>query len=418
MTTAILGGRLIDGSGADPVENGCVLIENGKIIAAGPQNAIRIPNGTSILDAAGRTILPGFIDTHVHSTYRARDMRSHLLNAPTYNVLKSIQIIRETLAAGITTVRDMGGADVGFRQAVADGVIEGPRMLVSIGMITQSGGHGDTWVPADMYIEKRAWLPRMVADGVDSMRRVVRETLMRGADFIKICATGGITSASDNWDEPQFTVEEIAAAVYEAEAKHRMVAAHAYCVEGIRNALNGGVHSLEHGWFIDEGCIDQMLRQGTWWVPTLALVPRGLEERKKNAAWASQQLSKEDLKEAAIYERMVANIPVWKEAVRRGVKIAMGTDQSHRLLVGENMVDLRFMVEWLGMTPMQAIVSSTSKAAECIRRPQLGTLKPGFVADVLVVDGDPLSDISIMEDRDRLKLIMKEGNSFKDTLGI
>lgn len=416
MSTAIVGGRLIDGSGSDPVESACVVIEDGHVVAAGPERSVKVPEGATILDAAGRTILPGFIDTHVHSTYRARDMRTHLMTSPTYNVLKSIEIIRETLASGITTVREMGGADAGFRQAIADGIIDGPRMLISIGMITQSGGHGDTWLPANVYLEKRAWLPRMIADGPDSMRRLVRETLMKGADFIKICATGGITSASDNWDEPQFTVEEIATAVYEAKAKHKTVAAHAYCVEGIRNALDGGIYSLEHGWFIDEGCIDQMLRQGTWWVPTLALVPRGMEERRNNPAWAKQQLSKEDVKEQEIYDLMLAQIPVWKEAVRRGVNIAMGTDQSHRLLVGENMVDLRFMVDWLGMTPMQVIVASTSNAARCIRQPKLGLLQPGYIADVLVMDGDPLDDITIMEDRSRLHLIMKEGRAFKNVL--
>ncbi len=149
-------GTLIDGLGGDPVKSSVVVIESGRIIAAGSEANIAIPSGALRLDASGRTILPGFIDCHVHGTYRARDMRQHLLNTPTYNVLRSIDIFRETLACGITTARDMGGADAGFRAAIEEGLIDGPRLLISLGMISQTGGHGDYWVPADMRIKKRA----------------------------------------------------------------------------------------------------------------------------------------------------------------------------------------------------------------------------------------------------------------------
>lgn len=416
MTIAITGGTMIDGTGADPVARAVVVIENGRITAAGPESQVQVPAGAEILDAAGRTVLPGFIDTHVHGTYRARDMRQHLLNTPTYNVLKSIEVFRETIACGITTARDMGGADAGFREAIAEGIIDGPRLLISLGMVSQTGGHGDYWVPAGLRIQKRAWLPHMVADGVDEIRRLVRELLMRGADFIKICATGGITSVTDSWDEPQFTVAELETAVSEAAAKGKRVAVHAEGLAGIRNAVAANVHSLEHGWFMDEACVDRMVAQGTWWVPTLALVPLSVEHRRKNKAWAGQQMGQEDVKDAQIYALMQDQIPLWKDAVKRGVKVAMGTDQSHRLLVGENMVELGFMVDWLGMSPMEVIVASTTKAAECIERPNLGALKPGCLADVLVVDGDPLENIRILEERERLHLIMKDGKAFTNKL--
>ena len=246
---------------------------------------------------------------------------------------------------------------------------------------------------------------------------MVRQFLMAGADFIKICSTGGITSVTDSWDEPQFTVEEIKCAVDEAAAKKRPVAVHAEGVLGIRTALEAGVHSIEHGWFIDEECIDRMVRQSTWWVPTLALVPLSVENRKKDPAWAKQQLGQEEQKDQEIFRKMKEEqILIWREAVRRGVKIAMGTDQSHRLLVGENLVELRFMVEFLGLSPMEAIVSATSKAALRIGMPDLGELTPGKIADVLIVDGDPLDDISILEKRDHLKLIMKQGKFIKNAL--
>ena len=198
--------------------------------------------------------------------------------------------------------------------------------------------------------------------------------------------------------------------------RHKGVAVHAEGVEGIRTALDANIHSLEHGWFIDEQCADKMLETGTWWVPTLALVPLSLEHRKANAAWDKQQLANEASKELEIYERMQKQIPLWKEAVRKGVKVAFGTDQSHRLLVGENLVELRFMVDWLGMTPMQALVSATGSAAECIGRSDVGVLEAGRYADVLVVDGDPLSNIRILEERVRLKLVMKAGRAFTNTL--
>ena len=416
MISAIVGGTLIDGLGGDPVRNGVVLVEDARIIAAGPESAVTVPREATRIDAGGRTVLPGFIDCHVHGTYRARDMRQHLLNTPTYNVLRSIGIFRETLACGITTARDLGGADAGFRAAIEDGIIDGPRLLISIAMISQTGGHGDYWVPADMRIQKRAWLPDAVTDGVEGIRRTVRELLMRGADFIKICATGGITSVTDSWDEPQFTIEEIRTAVEEAAAKRRRVAVHAEGVDGIRNAIAAGAYTLEHGWFIDEACVDDMIAKGTWWVPTLALVPMSVAERSKNKSWASQQMGQEDVKDAEIYARMQDQIPIWKDAVRRGVKVAMGTDQSHRLLVGENMVELKFMVDWLGMSPMDAIVASTNRAAECLERPDLGALAPGRAAEVLVLDGDPLADIGVLAERERLHLVMKAGKAFTNTL--
>jgi imidazolonepropionase-like amidohydrolase len=413
---AIVGGRVIDGLGGDPIEKGTILIERDRITAVGKDSDVSIPRGARVADAAGRTVLPGMIDCHVHSTYRARDIRKHLTNTPTYNVLRSTHILEETLACGVTTARDMGGADAGFREAIADGLIKGPRLLISIVMISQTGGHGDFWVPAGVRLQKRAWLPSGVCDGPDEMRKLVRTLLMAGADFIKICTTGGITSLTDSWDEPQFAADEIRTAVAEAAAKRKRVAVHAEGLDGIRNALCADIYSLEHGWFMDEQCVDQMIERGIWWVPTIALVPLSVERRKNDPAWSSQQLAKEDDKDAAIYQAMQKQIPLWKEAVKRGIKVAMGTDQSHRLLVGENLVEMEFMVKWLGMSEMEVIVSSTSGAARCIERPELGALAPGRVADVLVVDGDPLQDIAVLQHRDRLHLIMKEGKPYRNLL--
>ncbi len=418
MTRVILGGPVIDGSGRDPILRGMVVVEEGRVVRVGPETALTLPQDAEVFDAAGRTILPGFIDCHLHSTYRSREVRRHLLNPPTYNIFRSLPILRDTLECGVTTARDMGGADPGFRKALEEGVLVGPRLLVSIVMISQTGGHGDSWVPAGFRLPRRTWLPDNIADGAGEVRRLARRLLMAGADFLKLCATGGITSVTDDYDETQFTVEEMQAAVREAAARKKRVAVHAEGLAGIRNALRAGVYSLEHGWFMDEECVDLMLQQGTWWVPTLALVPLSRERRTQDKAWDRAQLAAEDLKEEEIYQRQLTQVPLWKDAVARGLKVAFGTDQSHRLLTGQNLIELEFMVRHLGMSPMQAIVSATKTAAECIERPELGTLEPGQVADVLIVDGNPLDDIRLLAEAARICLVMKAGVALKNHLAV
>lgn len=415
MIQAVAGGTLIDGTGRDPIRDGVVLVEDSRITRVGPATAVTVPAGARVLDAGGLTVLPGFIDCHVHATYRSRDVRQHLLNAPTYNLFRSLPILRATLECGVTTARDTGGADAGFRQAVAEDIVVGPRLHVAIVMISQTGGHGDAWVPAGFRVPRRTWLPDNIADGAEEVRRLARQLLMAGADFLKLCATGGITSVTDSWEEAQFTVEELRAAVEEAAARRKRVAVHAEGLPGIRNALRAGVYSIEHGWFLDEESVETMLRQGTWWIPTLALVPLSRERRLRDAAWDRAQLGEEHRKDEEIYQRQLAQAPLWKEAVRRGVRVAMGTDQSHRLLTGENLVELAYMVDLLGMSPMQAIVAATARAAECLERPDLGTLAPGKLADLVAVDGDPLADVRVLGEAGRVPLVMKGGRVYKNT---
>lgn len=416
MVQAIIGGSVIDGTGQDPITRGVVIVDRGRIVAVGPEASVSIPRDAEIFDAGGLTVLPGFIDCHLHCTYRARDIRNHLLNPPTYNIFRSISILRDTLDCGVTTARDMGGADPGFRKAIEEKLIAGPWLLVSTAMISQTGGHGDCWVPADVRVPRRSWLPKNIADGVDQVRKLARKLLMAGADFLKICTTGGITSVTDDYDEPQFTVAEIQAAVYEAAVRKKRVAAHAEGGTGIKNALQAGVYSIEHGWFMDEQCVDTMIEHGTWWIPTLALVPLSRERRMKDKTWDAGQLAMEDVKEEEIYKRQLAQIPLWRHAVSRGLKIAMGSDQSHRLLTGKNLVELEFMVKTLGMSPMQAIMASTRVAAECLERPELGSLTPGKVGDVVIVDGNPLDDISVLGNTARIRLVMKGGVPYRNEI--
>ena len=187
---------------------------------------------------------------------------------------------------------------------------------------------------------------------------------------------------------------------------------------GIKRARDAGVYSIEHGWFIDEECVDTMLRQDTWWVPTIALVPMSVTHRKKNPEWSAQQLADEEHKDNELLARFKEQIPLWQDAVRRGVRIAMGSDQSHRLLTGNNLVELEYMVDWLGMSPMRALLCATSAAAQCMKRPDLGALEAGRLADIGVVEGDPLTDIRLLQRRENMKLVMKAGQRYTDQLRI
>jgi imidazolonepropionase-like amidohydrolase len=364
----------------------------------------------------GYTLLPGIIDAHLHATWRARDVRRQLQTTSSYSIIKSLSILKETLFAGVTSARDMGGADAGFRLALQEGIIPGPRLFVSILMISPTGGHGDHFFPSGVRLAKRPWLPSNIADGVDGVRRLVRETLSLGADFIKLCASGGITSAGDDFEDEQFSVEEMAVAVREAAGRKKHVAAHAENAASVRNALAAGVHSIEHGWFMDEESVDSMVRRKTWWVPTLALVDQSLKFRAKNAQWSQAQLADEAKAEVRILARQKESIPLWREAIRRGVRIAFGTDQSHRLLTGRNLVELEYMVDWLGMSPLQAVNSATGEAARCIGVSDIGVLEEGRRADFIAVQGDPLRDIRILGDPENVRLVVKDGVVVKNTL--
>jgi imidazolonepropionase-like amidohydrolase len=415
MGWAIAGGRLIDGTGRDPIASGTVLVEGKRIVAVGPSGQVRIPKKCEVIDAAGMTMLPGFIDCHVHQTYRDHDLRRHLQNPPSYNLLRSTELMRATLEAGVTAARDLGGADAGMRRAVEEGIVAGPRLQVAIQMISQTGGHGDAWVPAEVRIPKRPWLPNAIADGVDQLRYVARDLLRHGADLLKICTTGGITSPTDDFRDAQYTLEEVRAVVYEAAARGKPVAAHAEGLEGIKLALEAGVHSIEHGWFLDEGCIEQMVRQGTWWVPTLALVPLANQRRKAGQGSVASGSAAVEAKDDLVYQMQQAQRPLWRQARERGVRIAFGTDQSTRLLTGENLVELGFMVDELGMTPMEAIRTATSVAAECLGlNGEVGTLEAGKLADLAVTDVDPLEGVHGLGDAGRIKFVMQGGRMVKD----
>jgi imidazolonepropionase-like amidohydrolase len=411
---AITNGTVIDGRGSDPMTEGVVLIEGERITAVGHRNQVSIPRDATVIDAAGGSILPGLIDTHVHFTLEYLDVLRMLLTPPSLSLLQTIPRMRATLEAGVTTVRDAAGAPAGLKMAVERGIIAGPRMQVAITILSQTGGHGDHYYPCCTALSLGGYfydVPDGVVDGVDEMRKRVREVLRAGADWIKLATTGGVLSPSDVPTSSQLTIDEIATAVYEAAAQGKRCMAHAQGTQGIKNALVAGVASIEHGVYLTDELIDLMLERDVYLVPTLIAPLTVVKFSQEHPELLAPVMAAKALGVVEDHQRS------FRMAVEAGVKIAMGTDSGvgHH---GENGQELVLMVE-NGMTPMQAIVASTSSAAQLLHLDQnLGTLEVGKLADVIIVDADVLSDITKIGDPANVKLVLKGGQAAKNTLDV
>lgn len=405
----IRNGSLIDGNGGPPVEDAAVLIKDNHIEAAGAAAAIRLPDEPlREIDAAGGTILPGFIDTHVHLMLEgfnlARDM-AQPFSLPFY---QSTVYMRRTLDAGITSVRDAGGADAGLKQAVETGVVPGPRMQISVTALSTTGGHGDGWMLSGsryQLFQAHPGHPDGICDGVDGVRQKVREVLRAGADIVKICATGGVMSPTDHPEFVQYSPEELDAIVREAAYRHgTKVMAHAQGAQGIKQALRAGVHSIEHGIYLDDEAIDLFLESEAYLVPTL-LAPLAVLEAGEEGGMPDYGVRK-------AREVIEIHSDSVQRAYQAGVKIAMGTDAGV-MPHGTNLRELGLMVG-IGMSPMESIVATTKTAAECLGwDDRLGTIEAGKLADLVIARTDPLADIRSLEDTENLVLVLKDGEVVK-----
>ncbi len=409
MTTAIRCGTLIDGTGAEPVRGATIILDGDTITAVARDGAV--PRGSEVVDAQHLTIMPGMIDCHVHLGSSTWGIQERLLTPFSLIVAHALNHARVTLEAGFTSVRDASGTPRGVKMALDQQLFPGPRVRIAVSALSQTGGHGDTVMPNGASIRPVSELPNTVVDGVDGVRRAAREVLRAGADQIKVHTSGGVMSPNDEPGATGFSPDEIAAIVYEARAAGKTVMAHAQATQGIKNAVLGGISSIEHGIFLDEEVVEEMKRRGTWFVPTL-VAPLWIVRRAESDPASVPPYALRKAREV-----IAAHQASFRLAVERGVRIAMGTDTGvgpH----GSNAEELERMVEG-GMTPMQAIVATTRSAAECSRISHLtGTLEVGKRADVLGVDGDPLADIRILQDRDKLALIMRDGVAFKSLLGL
>jgi imidazolonepropionase-like amidohydrolase len=379
MTRTVLsGGRVFDGTGS-AVSDADVVISEGKIADVGPGL-----DGDEQVDVRGLTILPGFIDCHVHVMVSGIDLVRRLQRPFSYPFFQAARNLEATLDCGITTVRDAGGADLGVQRAVEDGLIDGPRLQIAISALSQTGGHGDGWLPSGIttfLMSPHPGRPPSLADGPEEVRKRVREIIRAGANVIKVHTSGGVLSPRDSPKHAQFQPDELAALMAEATAAGLPVMAHAQATDGIKNALHAGVRSIEHGIYLDDEAIEMMLRNQVWLVPTL-VAPHSV----LNAASAGSQLP--DGVAAKAREVIDAHASSFARAVAAGVKIAMGTDSGvgpH----GTNLDELPLMAAG-GMTPAQVLTATTQSAADLMRiGDETGTIMPGKRADLVVLAGDP-----------------------------
>ncbi len=408
----IHGARLLDGLGAPPpAEPYALLVDGATIVAIAPLRELPCPDGAQAIDATGMTVMPGLIDCHDHLANLEGGMQARAAITPTLAIFKTAQVFHDTLLGGCTSVRDASGVDLGMKQAVEQGLIHGPRLKISVVILSQLGGHNDHTEPCgvDSTFPRLQTIPDGICDGADACRRKVREVVRAGADWIKIATTGGVGTPIGGPLLRQFSPAELEAIVDTAHAAGKPVMSHAYGGEGVQICLDAGVDSIEHGAALDDALIEQMARQGTWLVPTFTVLRKVVAI---DAASPGALPSYMAPKARWLIERQRESFP---KALAAGVKIAMGTDAGgfgH----GRNAAELAYMVE-AGMTPMQAIVAATRMGAACMGLgDEVGVLRVGMAADLLVVDGDPLADVRLLEDRARLRLILKDGAVIKNSL--
>lgn len=402
-TLVVKCGRLIDGSGAAPITDAVIVIEGERIVAVGPAASVKVPADATVIDLGTSTVLPGLIDCHTHLTMQmAGDPWKRLATRSSLDAaVVAPNYARATLEAGFTTVRDVGASDyvdVALRNAIDRGDIPGPRMHVATMGVGATGGHFDE-SHLSPFLEFHGFSG--IADGPDEIRKLIRTEVKYGADVIKLAATAGVLSNDETVGAPQFTLEEMKAAVDEAHMAGKRIAAHAHGAEGIRRAVEAGVDSIEHGSLLDDAGIALMKQKGTTFVPTL-YVGAYLLEQGDQIGIPPNQMAK---------ARQIAT--QCRDAVARakkaGVRFAFGTDAGvfpH----GENARELKLLTD-CGFTPMEAIVDATARAAELIGvAKDVGQLAPGLFADLIAVSGDPLADITQLE---HVAFVMKGGKIAK-----
>jgi imidazolonepropionase-like amidohydrolase len=404
--TVIRAGTLIDGKAATPRHDQVIVIRGNRIESVSDAANAKIPAGAHEIDLSKETVLPGLIDSHTHIFLQGEDPAkggydANILNAPlAFRAARATVSARRALEQGFTTLRDVetegaGYGDIGIKQAIEGGYIPGPRLFVSTRALSTTGGYPLEGYAPELEMPKGA----QIADGPVEARKAAREQLDHGADWIKVYMThrSWVGKNGELVSQPTFTVEELRAIVDETHGWGKKVACHAYGGIGLRRALDGGCDSIEHGLDLDDAAIAQMLKQGTWYVPTLAVY---------YTDWAPADTpgGQRDRLRASVHEVS------FKKAMKAGVKIVFGTDMGGIPWTEPIAQEFSRMVDF-GMPPMDAIQSATSRAAVLLDMDgKVGVLAPGAYADVVAVNGDPLRDIKVLENVD---FVMKDGQVFR-----
>lgn len=405
--TLVHAGTLIDGISDKTQNNITLIVEKGRIIAI-EKGFTAAKTNDKIIDLKNKFVLPGLMDMHTHlsgQTEKAGYLKRFQLYPPE-QALAATQYLKNTLMAGFTTVRDLGGGegvDLALRNAVNRGDIIGPRMLVAGKSLAVMGGHAD---PTNGFREDILGIPGIeegVINGVESARTATLLAIKRGADWVKITATAGVLSLSGNAQNPQFTEEEIRAIVNTAADFGRKVAAHAHGAEGAKRAIRAGVASIEHGTFMDDETMALMKQHGTYWVPTIT-AGKSVADSAKIPGYYSPIVVPKALSIGPMIQE------TFRRAYKAGVPIAFGTDAGV-FRHGRNAVEFQYMVE-AGMPPLAAIKSATYHTAKLLDKlDELGTLEAGKIADIIAVAVDPLQDIKALQN---VAFVMKDGVVYKN----
>jgi imidazolonepropionase-like amidohydrolase len=404
--TVLRNAAVLDPESAELAEGQSVIVEDGRVADVGP--GLAGSADALVLDVGGRTVMPGLIDAHTHPMSVAMDFASSEWS-PTYVAARAGQALAGMLARGFTTIRDVGRGDFGLARAVEEGYFTGPRIFYGGKQLTQTGGAGDYRAPSRRVYEDNYYAPTIgvICDGVPECRRAVREEVRRGAHHIKVYLSGAVDAPSDRVDSTQFSIEELDAIVEEATAANIYVAGHAYTSRAINRGLKCGVRSIEHGNLMDESSIPLFRQYGAFYVPTIVTYH------------TLAQKSRDGLLPADIDEKLHVVIGgalgALEMAHRAGIPIVYGTD----LFADMHDQQLQEFVIRSEVQPAADLIrSATTTAARLLRREgELGVVAPGALADLLVVDGNPLDDIRVLTTPEQtLKLIIKQGTIYKNEL--
>lgn len=409
----LLKGRLIDGNGGIPIDSGAVAVDGKTIRYAG--TAAGIPEEfahAEVMEIPNGSILPGLIEGHVHMSWGGANSIHWIDYTPQKEMARALRDMQYLRDEGYTAIRDMGSGCVFLKECVREGLLDLPRIFAAGRILSQIGGHGDAYQGLTLEASEKVYGPAFLVTGIDEVRKACRINFRNGADFLKIMTTGGVFSQGDKAEETcHFSREEIRAAVEEAENNGTYVSSHAQANKGIRTALENGVKCIEHGFYVDDYCIDLMLKNNCYLVPTLSIMYTSKLYNEKNLN-ALPELKEKTLRS---YEAHYRNLD---KAHRAGVKIGMGCDFVNDSSMGctydkANMEFERMSVA--GFSPMEIIQAATKTNSELLlMQDRIGTLERDKLADMILVDGNPLEDIRIMCRAEAIKVVIQDGRIVKD----